>query len=321
MLDGGEPWLVLGDELLRWSPSGYAERRPRRGGEASVITPPTLVECSAPAGRAPCRSCILRRELARRVRAADRPRLHASASRRRSSRSSRPRSRRASRSSTPPARTGTASGCSLRRCGARAERDRARIVTKGGMARPDGAWVPDGRAKAIRADCEASLAALDGLPIDLYLVHAPDPRTPWQTTVRALARLVDEGSYGASASRTSTAGSWTRRSSWRRSQPSRSRSRRSTTRALRGGVLERCDELGLALLAHSPLGGPKRARRVDAAETLAWLLGLSPVVVADPRNEPAGSTCARTRRSRGPAAPPRRRAGRRRSRATPTSSS
>src|SRR6476619_7330111 len=61
------------------------------------------------------------------------------------------------------------------------------------MARPDGAWVPDGRAKAIRADCEASLAALDGVPIDLYLIHAPDTRTPWRTSVRALARLVDDG--------------------------------------------------------------------------------------------------------------------------------
>ena len=61
------------------------------------------------------------------------------------------------------------------------------------MARTGGAWIPDGRAKAIRADCEASLAALDGLPIDLYLIHAPDPRTPWRTSVRALARLVDEG--------------------------------------------------------------------------------------------------------------------------------
>ena len=49
------------------------------------------------------------------------------------------------------------------------------------------------RAKAIRADCEASLAALDGLAIDLYLLHAPDPRTPWRTSVRALARLVDQG--------------------------------------------------------------------------------------------------------------------------------
>ena len=62
------------------------------------------------------------------------------------------------------------------------------------MTRAEPGWIPDGRAKAIRADCEASLTALDGLPIDLYLVHAPDPRRPWRTSVRALARLVDEGS-------------------------------------------------------------------------------------------------------------------------------
>ena len=69
----------------------------------------------------------------------------------------------------------------------------ARIVTKGGITRAGGSWIPDGRAKAILADCDASLGALDGLPIDLYLIHAPDPRTPWRTSVRALARLVDEG--------------------------------------------------------------------------------------------------------------------------------
>src|ERR1700688_25331 len=51
----------------------------------------------------------------------------------------------------------------LRRC--RGQR-LARIVTKGGMTRTGGGWIPDGRAKAIRADCEASLAALDGLAID-----------------------------------------------------------------------------------------------------------------------------------------------------------
>ena len=77
--------------------------------------------------------------------------------------------------------------------GAPSAEARARIVTKGGMRRADGRWIPDGRAKAIRGDCEASLAALDGLEIDLYLIHAPDPGTPWKTSVRALARLVDEG--------------------------------------------------------------------------------------------------------------------------------
>src|SRR5205085_12592022 len=56
-----------------------------------------------------------------------------------------------------------------------------------------GGWVPDGRAKAILSDCEASLAALDGIPIDTYLLHSPDTRTPWPTSVRALARLINEG--------------------------------------------------------------------------------------------------------------------------------
>src|ERR1700716_59759 len=78
----------------------------------------------------------------------------------------------------------------LREAGATA---RARIVTKGGMTQAGDQWIPDGRAQTILSDCEASLAALDGLQIDLYLIHAPDPRTPWRTTLRALARLVDEG--------------------------------------------------------------------------------------------------------------------------------
>ena len=66
----------------------------------------------------------------------------------------------------------------------------ARIVTKGGMGV---GWIPDGRARAIRADCEASLEALGGLLIDLYLLHAPDPHTPLATSARALARLADDG--------------------------------------------------------------------------------------------------------------------------------
>ena len=35
-------------------------------------------------------------------------------------------------------------------------------------------------------------------------------------------------------------------------------------RALRGGIVERCAELGIAVIAHSPLGGPRRAGRRGA---------------------------------------------------------
>ena len=39
-----EPWLVLSAELQRWTPAGYVDRRPRPGGPAVLITPPSLVE-------------------------------------------------------------------------------------------------------------------------------------------------------------------------------------------------------------------------------------------------------------------------------------
>ena len=44
VLREGAPWLVLGDELLRWTPAGYVERTPRPTGEgvrAVLITPPS----------------------------------------------------------------------------------------------------------------------------------------------------------------------------------------------------------------------------------------------------------------------------------------
>jgi aryl-alcohol dehydrogenase-like predicted oxidoreductase len=167
----------------------------------------------------------------------------------------------------------------LRGCGAA---ETARIVTKGGMTRPGGAWVPDGRAKSILAHCEASLSALDGLPIDLYLIHAPDPRTPWPTSVRALARLADTGLVRrvglANVNRHQLDEALELAPVAAIQVPLNP----FDDRALRGGMIERCDELGIALLAHSPLGGPKRAARVDAEETLAWLLGLSRVVVPIP---------------------------------------
>ena len=43
VLEEGEPRLVLGAALLRWTPGGYAERTPRPSrGEAVLITPPSL---------------------------------------------------------------------------------------------------------------------------------------------------------------------------------------------------------------------------------------------------------------------------------------
>src|SRR5262245_33455817 len=176
--------------------------------------------------------------------------------------------------------------------------ENARVVTKGGMARIGDAWVPDGRAKAIRADCEASIAALDGLAIDVYLIHAPDPRTPWRTSVRALARLVDEGlvrRVGVSNVNRAQLDEALELAPIAVVQVALSP---FDDGAVRGGVVARCEEAGIAVIAHSPFGGQRRARSLGRRQALsdvaaargatpaeialAWLLELSPVVVAIP---------------------------------------
>ncbi len=193
----------------------------------------------------------------------------------------------------------------LRACDAA---ETARIVTKGGMARPGGGWVTDGRAQSIRADCEASLAALDGLAIDLYLLHAPDPRTPWRTSVRALAKLVDQGlvaRVGVCNVNRDQLDEALELAPIAAVQVALSP---FDDRAVRGGVLDRCTEAGVAVIAHSPLGGPRRARGLERNEALravaentgatpaevaiSWLLGLAPNVVAIP-----GATRPATARS------------------------
>jgi hypothetical protein len=43
VLHRGEPWLVLGNDLLRWTPAGYTARVAAEG-HVDAITPPTLVD-------------------------------------------------------------------------------------------------------------------------------------------------------------------------------------------------------------------------------------------------------------------------------------
>jgi aryl-alcohol dehydrogenase-like predicted oxidoreductase len=184
----------------------------------------------------------------------------------------------------------------------------ARIVTKGGMSRPGGAWVPDGRARSLRADCEASLDALDGLPIDLYLVHAPDPTRAWRTSVKALGKLVEDGLVARVGVANVNRDQLDEALELAPIAAVQVAVSPFDDRALRGGVVDRCVERGIAVIAHSPLGGPRRASRLTripelarvaeahgatAAEVaLAWLLALAPNVVPIP-----GATRPETARS------------------------
>jgi aryl-alcohol dehydrogenase-like predicted oxidoreductase/predicted kinase len=178
------------------------------------------------------------------------------------------------------------------------DRSRITIATKGGLTRPQGGWVADGRARHLVAACEASRRALAVERIPLYQLHALDPRTSLSTSVRALASLQRDGLIDAiglcnvnvaqiEEARTiaQIAAVQVELSIWQDA-------------SVLNGVAEYCLAHDILLLAHRPLGGPQRRRRMlsdrvlsDLAArhgvtpfeiALAWLANLSPLVVPLP---------------------------------------
>ena len=178
------------------------------------------------------------------------------------------------------------------------DRSRIEIATKGGMTRPEGRWEPDGRAKHLRAACERSCRALGVDRIALYQLHAPDPRTPLATSVRALAALQREGvvdriglcnvtvgQIEGARRITEIASVQVELSVW-------------NDAAILSGVAAYCIAHGLRLFAYRPLGGRRslsRSRnhpvlqRIAAAHrvspfdiAIAWLNDLSDVIVPLP---------------------------------------
>jgi pyridoxine 4-dehydrogenase len=68
------------------------------------------------------------------------------------------------------------------------------IATKGGLTRTGpGQWPRDGRPEHLREACEGSLRRLKVDRIDLYQLHSPDEKVPYEDSVGALKELQDEG--------------------------------------------------------------------------------------------------------------------------------
>jgi pyridoxine 4-dehydrogenase len=68
------------------------------------------------------------------------------------------------------------------------------IATKGGYTRPGpNNWEPDGSPAHLRAACEDSLQRLHLERIELYQLHTPDPKVPFEESIGELSRLRQEG--------------------------------------------------------------------------------------------------------------------------------
>ena len=174
------------------------------------------------------------------------------------------------------------------------------VATKGGHLRPgDGSWTVDGSPQHLRAAVDESLKRLGVDAIGLYQYHRPDPRVPYVESVGVLAELLDAGKI--------------RMAGISNANPDQIRAavdilggrlasvQNQFSPAFRSSEpeLELCDELGIAFLPWSPLGGIGRAGelggRVDPFAAiaaahgvspqrvcLAWMLAKSPVVIPIP---------------------------------------
>ena len=193
------------------------------------------------------------------------------------------------------------------------DRSRITVATKGGIRRPKGAWLNDGRAKHLREACEASRRALNVETIDLYQLHAVDPRVPIETSVGQLARLQEEGKIrdvglcNVTVSQIRAAQAIARVASVQVSLSP------FDDESLRNGVAEYCRDNGIRLIAYRPLGGDRAKRLardaavsgvaekhgVAAAEVvLAWLMSFGNGVVPIPgaTRPESGSSFARALR-------------------------
>jgi aryl-alcohol dehydrogenase-like predicted oxidoreductase len=119
----------------------------------------------------------------------------------------------------------------------------------------------DGSRDNVRRASDGSLERL-GTTIDLYYLHRMDPATPIETTAEAVAELVEEGkvrSFGLSE-----AGPETIRRAHAVLPLTAVQTEYSLfSRGVESGVLPVCRELGITLVAYSPLGRGLLTGRFD----------------------------------------------------------
>jgi pyridoxine 4-dehydrogenase len=168
------------------------------------------------------------------------------------------------------------------------------IATKGGMRRTGpGEWPRDARPERLKQCCDDSLRRLRLERIDLYQLHAPDPKVPFEDSVGALKELQDEGKIrhvGMS------------NVSLEQLEQARGlvdvvtvQNRYNLTDRSSENVLDACDQAGIGFIPWFPLAVGSLAEAGGALEevahahdatpaqiALAWLLARSPVMLPIP---------------------------------------
>jgi aryl-alcohol dehydrogenase-like predicted oxidoreductase len=136
-------------------------------------------------------------------------------------------------------------------------RDRAFLATKFGIVRDENdprKRAFDGRPEYVRRQCDASLARLGVDYIDLYYQHRVDPATPIEETVGAMHELVHAGKVRYVGLSEASAETIRRAAATAPIAALQSEYSLFTRDIEENGVLDTIRELGIALVAYSPIG-------------------------------------------------------------------
>jgi aryl-alcohol dehydrogenase-like predicted oxidoreductase len=157
------------------------------------------------------------------------------------------------------------------------------IATKGGLRRPRGEWVVDGHPKWLRASCEQSLQDLHREIIDLYYLHAPDPKIPFEESLGALVHLKKEGKIRHIG--ISNIDSQQLELALRQAPIAAVQNRCNPfhKQDFRSGLVSRCRDQGISYVPYSPFGGRRSHARLSAHllfQSLSQKYSASPYQIA-----------------------------------------
>ena len=174
------------------------------------------------------------------------------------------------------------------------------VATKGGHLRPgDGSWTIDSSPRHLKEAVEASLTRLGVEAIGLYQLHRPDVNVPYEDSVGAIRDLLDEGKIRMAGISNANLEQIRLAQEVLGGRLVSVQNQFSPAYRSSEPELELCDELGIAFLPWSPLGGISSAGELgdrfapfkkvadDRGLTpqvvcLAWHLSKSPRVIPIP---------------------------------------
>ena len=176
------------------------------------------------------------------------------------------------------------------------------VATKGGHTRvhsKDGGWDQDGSPAHLKEAAKASAKRLGVDAIGLYQFHRPDPKVPYADSIGALAELLDEGVIRMAGISNADVAQIRQANDVLDDRLVSVQNQFSPAFLSSTPELELCDEMSLAFLPWSPLGGISNAADLGANHAvfaeianarrlspqvvcLAWELRKSEIVVPIP---------------------------------------